>query len=158
MKKEEKTNVMRLLEVNNVNYKEHIYDSEKAISAIEVANILNQSVEQVFKTLVTVSKSGEHYVFVIPANEELNLKKAAKCSKEKYIEMLPQKDLLSLTGYVHGGCSPFGMKKIFKTYIDETALLFDTICVSGGKRGYQVEINPLDIEKILPVEFVSLTI
>lgn len=156
-KKEEKTNVMRELEQKKISYISHEYDPEKAISGAEVANILNQNPEKVFKTLVCVSKSKEHYVFVIPVLCELDLKKAAKACQEKNIELIPQKELLPLTGYVHGGCSPIGMKKVFQTYFDETAKLFETIMVSGGKRGYQVEINPLDFRKIIPCWFADLT-
>lgn len=156
-KKEEKTNVMRELEQKGIAYVPHEYDPEKAVSGKEVAEILNQDPEKVFKTLVCVSKSKEHYVFVIPVLAELNLKKAAKASGEKNIELIPQKELLPLTGYVHGGCSPIGMKKVFRTFFDETALLFDTIMVSGGKRGTQVEVNPNDFEKVIPASFADLT-
>lgn len=156
-KKEEKTNVMRELEQKGISYVPHEYDPEKAVSGKEVAEILNQDPEKVFKTLVCVAKSKEHYVFVIPVLAELNLKKAAKASGEKNIELIPQKELLPLTGYVHGGCSPIGMKKVFRTFFDETALLFDTIMVSGGKRGTQVEVNPNDFEKVIPASFADLT-
>ena len=154
--KTEKTNAMRLLDTSNISYVEHEYDPEKALSAKEVANIMNQDVEQVFKTLVTVGKSKEHYVFVVPGEGELDLKKAAKVSGEKFIEMIPQKDLLPLTGYIHGGCSPLGMKKKFKTFIDETAQLFDTIFVSGGKRGLQIEVNPLKLAKAIEATFADI--
>lgn len=154
--KTEKTNAMRLLDASNIPYIEHEYDPEKALSAKEVANIMNQDVEQVFKTLVTVGKSKEHYVFVVPGEGELDLKKAAKVSGEKFIEMIPQKDLLPLTGYIHGGCSPLGMKKKFKTFIDETAQLFDTIFVSGGKRGLQIEVNPLKLAEVVEATFADI--
>ncbi len=154
--KTEKTNAMRLLDTSNISYIEHEYDPEKALSAKEVANIMNQDVEQVFKTLVTIGKSKEHYVFVVPGEGELDLKKAAKVSGEKFIEMIPQKDLLPLTGYIHGGCSPLGMKKKFKTFIDETAQLFDTIFVSGGKRGLQIEVNPLKLAEVVEATFADI--
>ena len=154
--KTEKTNAMRLLDTSNISYIEHEYDPEKALSAKEVANIMNQDVEQVFKTLVTVGKSKEHYVFVVPGEGELDLKKAAKVSGEKFIEMIPQKELLPLTGYIHGGCSPLGMKKKFKTFIDETAQLFDTIFVSGGKRGLQIEVNPLKLAEVVEATFADI--
>lgn len=159
MKKEkiEKTNAMRLLDQAGIPYKIHEYDAEKAVSCKEVATILNQDIEQVFKTLVTVGKSKEHYVFVVPGESTLDLKKAAKCSDEKFIEMIPQKDLLPLTGYIHGGCSPIGMKKKFVTFIDETAQLFDTIFVSGGRRGLQIEISPLDLQKACDCIFYDIT-
>lgn len=154
----EKTNCMRLLEQAKVNYIPHAYDAEVALSADEVAKFLGENPEKVFKTLVTTGKSLEHYVFVLPATSELDLKKAAKACGEKFIEMLPSKELLPLTGYIHGGCSPIGMKKKFKTFFDETAVLFDTIYVSGGKRGLQVEVNPEDLCKASEGEFVSLTL
>ena len=148
---------MRLLDSLSISYKIHEYDSEKAISCKDVATILSQDVEQVFKTLVTIGKSGEHFVFVVPGEGNLDLKKAAKASNEKFIAMIPQKDLLPLTGYIHGGCSPIGMKKNFETFIDETAQLFDTIFVSGGKRGVQIEISPLDLQKATDAIFIDLT-
>ncbi len=155
--KEEKTNAMRLLEVNNVVYRSHEYDPEKAISALEVAKSLNENPEQVFKTLITTSKSKNHYVFVIPGNAELDLKKAAKAAGEKFIELIPQRELLPLTGYIHGGCSPIGMKKQFATFIDETALLFDSIIISGGRIGFQVELNPNDLAALIQANFYDLT-
>ena len=155
--KEEKTNAMRLLEVNNVVYRSHEYDPEKAISALEVAKSLNENPEQVFKTLVTTSKRKNHYVFVIPGNAELDLKKAAKAAGEKFIELIPQRELLPLTGYIHGGCSPIGMKKQFATFINETALLFDSIIISGGRIGFQVELNPNDLAALIQANFYDLT-
>ncbi|MBQ8995521.1 MAG: Cys-tRNA(Pro) deacylase [Oscillospiraceae bacterium] len=158
MQKEiEKTNVMRILEQHNINYISYSYDSSKAISGIEVASILQVNPEMVFKTLVTVGKSGEHYVFVIPVAQELDLKKAASVVEEKYIEMVKSKELLPLTGYIHGGCSPIGMKKFFKTTIDETAILFDTILFSAGKIGFQVEVSLDDLQTIFPFTLQDLT-
>ncbi len=154
--KSEKTNAMRLLDASMIPYEIHEYDPEKAISCKEVAAILSQDVESVFKTLVTTSKSGEHYVFVVPGEGTLDLKKAARASDEKYIEMIPQKELLPLTGYIHGGCSPLGMKKHFVTFIDETAQLFDRIFVSGGRRGLQIEISPVDLAKMCDATFVDV--
>ena len=116
--KETKTNAMRLLDLASIPHLPHEYDPEKALSAVEVAKILSQDTERVFKTLVTVGKSLEHYLFVIPGEKELDLKKAAKACGEKNIEMIPQKELLPLTGYIHGGCSPIGTKKKLKTYFD----------------------------------------
>ena len=112
--------------------------------------------EQVFKTLVTQSASREHFVFVVPANAELDLKKAAKVSGQKNIEMLPSKQLLPLTGYIHGGCSPVGMKKPFKTFIDETAILYDHICVSGGRVGTNLAIEPETLAKFIGADFADL--
>ena len=114
-KKEEKTNVMRVLDQKNVHYKSYCYADTDAISGIDVAHVMNQDPSQVFKTLVTRGKSGSNYVFVIPCDKELDLKKAASAASEKSIEMIKSKELLGLTGYIHGGCSPIGMKKAFPT-------------------------------------------
>lgn len=151
-KNNEKTNVMRILEQNKLEFKSYCYVNTDAISGIEVANILNEDPNQVFKTLVTVGNSKNHYVFLVPVNKELDLKKAAKAVNEKNIEMVKSKDLLNLTGYIHGGCSPIGMKKFFKTTIDVSATKIDTIIFSGGKIGYQVEISLDDLKKILIFE------
>ena len=153
MKKQEKTNVMRLLDQKKNSYVEHTYDTDGALSGSEVARILGQDPDKVFKTLVTVGASGEHYVFVVPVTRELNLKKAAKAVGEKYIEMIRARELLPLTGYVHGGCSPIGMKKFFRTTVDETAMLFETIMFSGGKIGYQVEMDPADLSRMIEFEY-----
>ena len=153
MKKQEKTNVMRLLDQKQISYKEHTYETDSALSGKEVAELLHQDPDMVFKTLVTVGASGEHYVFVVPVTRELNLKKAAKAVGEKNIEMIKSTELLPLTGYIHGGCSPIGMKKFFRTTVDETAMLFETIMFSGGKIGYQVEMNPADLSKIIDFEY-----
>ena len=139
--KEEKTNVMRTLEQKKIPYTAHSYDPEGGIDGVSVAQTLGQPPEQVFKTLVTKGASGAYYVFDIPVAENLDLKKAAKAVGEKSVAMLPQKELLPLTGYVHG-CSPVGMKKQFPTVFHETALLYDTVCVSAGKIGHQVECDP----------------
>jgi len=151
----EKTNVMRLLDSKNITYKEHTYDPETT-NGVEVAKSIGEDPDRVFKTLVTQNEKKEHFVFVIPVNGELDLKKAAKAVKTKSIELIPQKELLPLTGYIHGGCSPIGMKKPFVTKIDETATLFETIYVSGGRRGYQIEINPNDISTFVDTEYVDL--
>ena len=140
--KTEKTNVMRLLEQKKLPYTPHDYLATGAVSGVEVAAALGEPPERVFKTLVTTGASGGHYVFVIPVAEELDLKKAAKAVGEKSIAMLPQKELLPLTGYLRGGCSPIGMKKKFPTYVDETAQLFDEIAVSAGLRGAQIILAP----------------
>ena len=152
-----KTNVMRILDNFKVNYKHYSYTDTDAISGIEVATVLNQNPEQVFKTLVTVSKTKKYYVFVIPVAKELDLKKAAKSVNEKSIEMLKLKDLLPTTGYVHGGCSPIGMKKFFTTVIDETAKKFNTIIFSGGKIGYQVELSLNDLSKVIKYSTADIT-
>ncbi len=155
-KKVEKTNVIRLLEQNKIAYQAHYYYDTNAISGTEVAEVLNENPDQVFKTLVTVGNSKNHYVFMIPVNRNLNLKKAAKSVGEKSIEMIKAKDLLPLTGYIHGGCSPIGMKKQFKTVIDSSAQNFDTIIFSGGKIGYQVELTMDELRKILQFELSDL--
>ena len=149
MKKQEKTNVMRLLDQKKIPYEMHDYSDSGAIAGDDVASVLGEAPEQVFKTLVTVGKSKQNYVFLVPVCSELNLKKAAKAVGEKSIEMIKAKELLPLTGYVHGGCSPVGMKKFFTTTIDETALLYDKIFFSAGKIGYQVEVATDDISKII---------
>lgn len=146
---EYKTNVMRLLDKVKLQYKSHCYAATDAISGVEVAAALNQNPAQVFKTLVTVAKSKKYYVFLVPVAEELDLKKAANSVNEKSIEMLKAKDLLPIAGYVHGGCSPIGMKKCFTTTIHETAAKFDTIIFSAGKIGYQVEMSLEELKKII---------
>lgn len=154
---EQKTNVMRLLEQAGIQYNSYCYAETGETKGTEVAKILGQDPDQVFKTLVTVGKSGGHYVFVIPVGCELQLKKAAQAVGEKAIEMIKSKELLPLTGYVHGGCSPIGMKKMFPTVVDETAMLFDTIFFSAGKIGYQVEVAPDDLLKLVPYKMADIT-
>ena len=156
--KEEKTNVMRTLDQKKIPYTAHSYDPDGPIDGVSVAQILGQPAEQVFKTLVTKAASGAYYVFDIPVCENLDLKKAARAVGEKSIAMLPQKELLPLTGYVHGGCSPVGMKKQFPTVLDETALLFDTICVSAGKIGAQVELSPQALLALLGASTADVTV
>lgn len=149
----EKTNVMRLLDSKKIEYDTFCYIDTPTTVGTEVAELLGQDPNSVFKTLVTVGTSKEHYVFVVPVNSELDLKKAAKCVGEKKIEMIKSKELLPLTGYIHGGCSPIGMKKFFKTVIDSSAQNFDKIYFSGGKIGYQVGVKVEDISKAIKVEF-----
>lgn len=158
MGKADKTNVCRILDQKKVEYKLHNYENTGAISGVEVARSLGQDPAQVFKTLVTVGKSKEHYVFVIPVAEELDLKKAAKAVGEKSIEMLLQKELLPLTGYVHGGCSPIGMKKFFTTTLHASAENQETIIFSGGKIGFQVEVSPKDLSKVIRYQFADVII
>ncbi len=157
MKPAEKTNVMRLLEQKKVPYHHYTYDSEEAISGLEVAEKLGQDPAQVFKTLVTTGRSGVHYVFVIPVGAGLELKKAAKAVGEKSLEMLKQKDLLPLTGYVHGGCSPIGMKKPFRTIIDTSAQAFDSIIFSGGRIGLQVQLSLADLARLVRFQYADVT-
>lgn len=156
-KTEEKTNVMRLLDAACVEYKSRYFETDGSLSGVDAAKAMGEDPEHVFKTLVTVAKSGKNYVFVVPVECELDLKKAARASGEKFIEMIKSKDLLPLTGYIHGGCSPIGMKKLFPTFVDETAMLYDSILFSAGKIGCQVEINPADLEKLIPFEYFDLT-
>lgn len=148
-KAKDKTNVMRVLDQKKVQYKTYNYIDTGVVSGIEVANVLDQNPNAVFKTLVTVGNSKTNYVFLVPVNKELDLKKAAKCVKEKKIEMIKSKELLPLTGYIHGGCSPIGMKKAFPTVIHKTAEDFETIIFSGGKIGYQVETSLSELKKVI---------
>ena len=156
-KNNDKTNVMRLLDQNKIQYDSYCYVDTGVISGIDVAKVLNQNPNQVFKTLVTVGNSKSNYIFVVPVNKELNLKKAAKAVNEKSIEMIKSKELLPLTGYIHGGCSPIGMKKQFKTIIDVSATGFDTIIFSAGKIGYQVEVSLDELKKILNFELIDIS-
>lgn len=154
--KTEKTNVMRLLAQKHIPFESRNYEGTGAVSGTEVAEALNEDPSTVFKTLVTVSPGRRYYVFVIPSDRELDLKKAAFSASEKSISMLPQKDLLPLTGYIHGGCSPIGMKKLFPTWIDESAKKKDHICVSAGKIGFQVVISADSIQSLVPFSYAEL--
>lgn len=146
---EYKTNVMRILDSKKITYKTYDYSKTDAISGIEVANVLKQNEKEVFKTLVTIGKSKQHYIFMIPVAEELDLKKAAQATNEKSIEMIPSKELLPLTGYIHGGCSPIGLKKNFPIIIDESINNLDHIIFSAGKIGYQVELKIDNLNKVI---------
>lgn len=152
----EKTNVMRILSQNKIQYTAHSYADTDAVSGMEVAGVLHQNPAQVFKTLVAVGASKRYYVFLVPVCKELDLKKAAQAVGEKNVEMLKAKELLPLTGYIHGGCSPIGMKKRFPTVIDSSARQFPTIFFSGGKIGYQVELTLADLEKVIPFDLSDL--
>lgn len=156
--KPEKTNVMRILDKKKIQYQSHCYADTSAVSGIEIAQVLNQNPAQVFKTLVTESGTGEHYVFVIPVAKELDLKKSAKAVGEKSIKMLKSKELLPLTGYIHGGCSPIGMKKFFKTVIDSSAEQQETMMFSAGKIGYQVELSLKELEQVIHFDLSDITI
>jgi Cys-tRNA(Pro)/Cys-tRNA(Cys) deacylase len=145
----EKTNVMRILDQKKVSYQPHYYGTETAIGGMELAETLGKDPNRVFKTLVSVSSTNKYYVFDIPVNRELNLKKAAKAVGEKKIEMLKQAQLLPLTGYIHGGCSPIGMKKFFTTTFDQSVEGLETVTFSAGKIGYQVELSPEDLKKVI---------
>lgn len=152
MAKQDKTNVMRLLEQKKIPYQMHDYTQSGAIAGEDVARVLGENPDEVFKTLVTIGKSKQNYVFLVPVNKELNLKKAASAVGEKSIEMIKSKELLPLTGYIHGGCSPIGMKKLFRTVLHKSAEECDTIIFSGGKIGFQVEVSLENLKKVIPFE------
>ena len=156
-KKTPKTNVMRVLDAAKVKYNEFTFDGEYT-NGLEIAREMGQPAERVFKTLVTVGKSGKNYVFMVPVAEELDLKKAAKAVGEKAVAMIKSKELLLLTGYIHGGCSPIGMKKQLPTVIHETAELYDTIFYSGGRVGFQVETSPADLFALIPITSADITV
>lgn len=155
---EYKTNVMRFLDSRRVPYRHYSYVGTGAVNGGEVAAALGQNPAQVFKTLVTIARSGRNYVFMVPVCAELDLKKAASAVGEKALDMLKQRDLLPLTGYVHGGCSPVGMKKQFTTVADISAQNFETIIFSAGRIGYQVEVAPTDLANIIPLQFASICV
>ena len=153
----EKTNAMRIMEQKKAKCVFHDYTASGAVAGEDVAAAIGQSPDRVFKTLVTVGMSGKNYVFVVPVCKELDLKKAAKTVGEKWVEMIKSKELLPLTGYVHGGCSPVGMKKLFRTVIDISAESKETVCFSGGKIGYQMEAPLSELEKVIPMELADIT-
>ena len=155
-KSDDKTNVCRVLDQKKVPYKTHVCRDAEGLSGDEIAAVLNENPAQAFKTLVTVGKTGRNYVFVVPVNKELDLKKAAKAVGEKSIEMIKAKELLPLTGYVHGGCSPIGMKKFFSTTFHETARDFETIMFSAGKIGHQVEVKLSDVDKVIRYQVADI--
>jgi len=154
--KTEKTNVMRVLDSRKIDYRAHFYTPDPHLSGGEIAALQGEDGEQVFKTLVTEGSPGKYYVFIVPVSEELNLKKAAAAVGEKSVAMIPQKDLLRLTGYVHGGCSPVGMKKAYPTFMHRTAEDFDRVYVSGGKVGCQVELSPADLRGLTGLRYADL--
>lgn len=156
MKEKDKTNVMRLLDGKKISYQSHTYEPDAGLSGEQIAQILGENADQVFKTLVTQGKSGQYYVFVVPVKEELDLKKAAKAAGEKAVGMIKQKELLTLTGYVHGGCSPIGMKKHFQTFIHESARECGRMFVSAGKVGFQIELSPDDLAKTVGCGFADI--
>ena len=154
--KKEKTNAMRRLDALKIQYGQHYYDGEEALSGTEVAAVLGQDPGQCFKTLVTVGRTGEHYVFMVPVADELDLKKAAKAAGDKNMEMVAVKELLNLTGYIRGGCSPVGMKKKYPTYLDETCILWPEIAVSAGARGHQMILPPDDLCRLVHGQYCDL--
>ena len=155
----EKTNAIRMLDQKKIKYNTYEYPHEDGVcvDGETVAQLLNQNPDTVFKTLVTVGNDKRYYVCVVPVKQELDLKKAAKAFGVKSLEMIAVKDINNVTGYIRGGCSPIGMKKIFPTIIDESALLYENIIFSGGKIGLQIEMNPKDIEKLIRVSFKEIT-
>ena len=155
-KKDDKTNVMRILAQNNIPFTPHTYPEDGPVDGVSVAAYLGQDPQQVFKTLVTKAAGGAYYVFDIPVAESLDLKKAARAVGEKSIAMIPQKDLLPLTGYIHGGCSPIGMKKPFPTVFDRSAESYDTIIFSAGKIGYQVQLSLSDLQRVIPFTLADI--
>ena len=157
MGKEVKTNAVRILDRNKVQYELNKYECDDFKDGVSIADMLEQSYDMSFKTLVTVGKSGKYYVFAIPVDKEINMKKAAKEVGEKNIEMVHVKDINAVTGYIRGGCSPIGMKKKFPTFIDETAILFDEISISAGQRGCQIIINPEVLASYVDAKMLSLT-
>lgn len=157
-KKETKTNAMRILDAAGVDHQIRVFEADGTMTGVEIAQMLGEEPEHVFKTLVTIGKSKEHYVFMVPVAEELDLKKAAKAAGEKSIEMVKSRELFGLTGYVHGGCSPLGMKKFFTTFIDETCILFDTILFSGGRIGTQIEMSFDDLANVIDITPVDLVV
>lgn len=157
MGKKEKTNVMRVLDRKKIAYEMHDYTQSGAIAGEDVAKVLGEDPKTVFKTLVTVGKTKQNYVFLVPVSKELNLKKAASAVGEKNIEMIKSKDLLGLTGYIHGGCSPIGMKKLFPTVVHSSAENIEKIFFSAGKIGYQVELAVADLKKAVDFKFADIT-
>lgn len=159
-KKDIKTNVMRILDKAKLNYTPHFYEHEEgvAVDGVSVAKLLGQDPERVFKTLVTQGKSKNFFVFVIPVEKELDLKAAASAVKEKSVEMIHVKDINKITGYIRGGCSPVGMKKQFVTVFDSSAEGKETIMVSGGKIGTQVELAPDDLLNLTNGKYGEITV
>ncbi len=155
-KKENKTNAMRILDKNKISYRINTYECDEFIDGMQIADKNNQAYEQSFKTLVTVGKSGGYYVFVIPVDKEIDFKKAAKIVGEKSIEMVHVKDINAVTGYIRGGCTSLGMKKLFPTVIEESAKDFDEIIISGGKLGVQIFLNPFDLAKTVNARFENV--
>ena len=151
-----KTNAMRLLDQKKIEYEVKEIEDAEGLSGSQMALKAGENPEEVYKTLVTVGDKGAHYVFVVPVEKELDLKKAAKTVGEKSISMIHQKEILPLTGYIHGGCSPVGMKKFFRTVFDKSALSHERIYFSGGKVGVQVRIRTVDISKAIKCEFEDI--
>lgn len=157
MAKNVKTNAMRILDSNKIDYDTHSYTTDgEHVDGITVAHAIGRDAKQVYKTLVAQGHSKEYYVFVIPVDQNLNLKKAAKAAGEKSVEMIHVKDINKITGYIRGGCSPVGMKKLYGTFVNETAKELDTIIVSAGKIGYQIELKPEDLQKVTNFKYADI--
>ena len=156
--RETKTNALRMLDALGIPHDVHVLDATAEMSGVDIARIAGQDPDHVFKTLVTQGKSGEHYVFMIPVACELDLKKAAACAGEKSIQMIKARELFDLTGYVHGGCSPLGMKRVFPTFIDETCVLYDTILFSAGRIGMQIEMPFEELTRAIDIEPADLIV
>jgi len=154
--KDVKTNAMRILEKNKIEFERNSYECDEFIDAIHIADMLSQPYEQTFKTIVTEGKSRNYYVFALPIDKEINLKKAAKIVGEKNLELIPVKDVNKVTGYIRGGCTPVGMKKLYRTVIHESAKEFEKIIISGGKIGEQIFINPDDLVKVTNAEYADI--
>lgn len=154
--KEVKTNAMRILDKNKIPYEVVTYQCDEFIDGVHIADQLGQPYEISFKTLVTIGKSGNYYVFVLPVDREVDFKKAAKCAGEKSVEMIHVKDINAVTGYIRGGCTPVGMKKLFPTFIHESAQSFDRIIISGGQIGAQIHLNPQDLAKVVNAKFADI--
>lgn len=146
---------MRILDKNKISYRTNTYECDEFIDGIHVADMNGDSYEQSFKTLVTVGKSGSYYVFALPIDKEINFKKAAKIVGEKSIEMIHVKDINKITGYIRGGCTPVGMKKLYPTIIHESAKNFDEIIISGGRLGLQIILNPNDLAAVTNAKFAD---
>lgn len=157
MGKQAKTNAVRILDSNKISYELINYESDGFLDGVAIANKLNQSVDETFKTLVTKGKSGGFFVFVIPVHKELDLKAAAKAVSEKAVEMIPVADINKVTGYIRGGCSPIGMKKQFATVVDASAQNFERIMFSGGRLGTQIKMSPLDLISLINAKFENIT-
>ena len=155
---DQKTNALREVQAARIDHRAITYDGDATMTGVDIAKLLGEDPDCVFKTLVTIGKSGSYYVFMVPVACELDLKKAASAVGEKAISMIKARELLPLTGYVHGGCSPIGMKTHFRTVIDETAELYSTILFSGGRIGLQIEMSPDDLARLVGLEFADITL
>lgn len=154
--KEVKTNAMRMLDKLKLPYKVHLYECDEFIDGVHIAELLGESCDSCFKTLVTVGKSGNYYVFALPVDKELDMKKCARAVGEKSLEMVHVKDINAVTGYIRGGCTPIGMKKQYKPVIHKSALDFEQMIISGGKLGAQLELAPADLAKACSGSFEDI--